>query len=172
MRTVAGFIAFLTLLASPLSADEAKVSYAVDFELPNLQGESITLDTLIVDGPIIASFWATWCKPCMKEMPHLEEMQKKYSEMGLEVVAISIDDPKTRAKVVPTIKSRGFTFEVLLDTERSVYSEYHVSMVPYTLLIDQDKVIRYCRLGFKDGDEKVLEKKVRALLEIPEDHNE
>ena len=105
----------------------------------------------------------------MKELPHLEEMYKRYADNGLKVAAISIDDPKTRAKVGPTVKSRGFTFDILLDTERKVYSEYHVSMVPYPLLIDQEKVIRYCRLGFKDGDEKVLEKEVRSLLKIQKD---
>jgi len=155
-----------------LAADEAKVSYAADFNLPDLQGENITLDTLLVDGPIVVTFWATWCKPCMKELPHLEEMYQEYVDAGLRIVAITIDDPKTRAKVGPTVKSRGFTFDILLDTEREVYSEYHVSMVPYTLLIDQEKVIRYSRLGFKDGDQKVLEEKVRSLLKLPEDSTE
>jgi len=70
------------------------------------------------------------------------------------------------------IEHSSLTFDILLDTEREVYSEYHVSMVPYTLLIDQEKVIRYSRLGFKDGDQKVLEEKVRSLLKLPEDSTE
>ena len=92
---------------------EAVIDKAPNFALENLEGDIFELHENIGEGPILISFWATWCKPCKEEMPHIQDLLDKYEDKDLKVLAISTDSEKSVAKVKPFIKSQNYSFEVL-----------------------------------------------------------
>jgi len=136
-------------------------SDVTDFTLNDVDGNSVSLSQYSGKGkPVILSFWATWCKPCVAEMPHL---QKLYDAQKAVVLAISLDGPETEAEVAPFIKSKGFTFPVLLDTETRAASLYNPRRAaPFTVIIDKGGKIVKRRDGFNPGDEVQLEADVEA----------
>ena len=134
---------FALLCAAVLVLTGTTMSYGADakapeFTLPNLDGEDVTLSELLKDGPVIVDFWATWCKPCIKAFPDLQEIFDNYKDCGLKVLAISIDGPRSTSKVGALIASKGNTFEVLLDPSQAVARKFHVTSVPRTVLVRQD----------------------------------
>jgi len=132
-----------------------------DFTLNDIEGNSVSLSQYAGKGtPVILSFWATWCKPCVAEMPHL---QKLYEEKKAVVLAISLDGPETEADVAPFVKSKGFTFPVLLDSETRAASLYNPRRAaPFTVIIDKRGKITKRRDSFNPGDEVQLEADVEA----------
>ena len=120
---------------------------------------------------IVLDFWATWCKPCIKAFPDLQEVFDKYKNCGLKVLAVSIDGPKSMSRVGSLIKSKGNTFEVLLDPSQKVARKFHVMSVPRTVLVDTDGTIAYAVTGYRPTNHKELEAAVARLLpdDCPED---
>lgn len=149
-----------------LSAQDSEVTEteATNFVLENIDGDIVELSEYIGEGPILISFWATWCKPCKEELPHVQELLEKYEEKGLTVFAISTDSEKSVAKVKPYIKSHNYTFEVLLDTNSEVARSYYVRSVPFTLIIDKSGKIVYQQLGYRKGDEIKVEEVISKII--------
>lgn len=137
-----------------------------NFILENLDGDLIELNELIGEGPIIISFWATWCKPCKEELKEYNKLYKKYSEHGLQILAISIDNAKSISKVKPYIKTNGYNFTALLDPNSEVARMYYAQMVPYSLILNKEGEIIYTHLGYKKGDEIKVEEIITELLNI------
>lgn len=137
---------------------------AIDFTLENLNGEEVTLSDYYGQGPVLISFWATWCKPCKQELPKLNELYKKYSDKGFQVFALSVDAEKSVAKVKPYVEAHGFEFPVLLDTDGETARDYYAQVVPYSVLINKDGKIVWSHMGYKRGDEIELEKLIKKLL--------
>ena len=144
---------------------------APEFTLQNLEGEDVSLSGLLEDGPVIVDFWATWCKPCIKAFPDLQEIFDNYRNCGLKVVAISIDGPKSMSRVGSVIKSKGNTFEVLLDPAQKVARKFHVTSVPRTVLIDTDGNVAYAVTGYRPKNHEELDAAVAKLLpgDCPDD---
>ena len=143
-----------------------KLSQAPNFTLPDMNGKKVELKSLLGKGPVFIHFWATWCKPCLEELPYLDKMGQTYKDKGLAMVAISIDDPKTVNKVKSLVKSRRFKFLVLLDTAQEVSNLYHVQdVMPTDILLDAKGMIRHTHTGYKPGDEVTLEKEIAKLLD-------
>ena len=160
IRLVA-FAVLLTLTAGSAPAAESK---APDFALPNLAGEEVRLSRLLAKGPVIVDFWATWCKPCIKAFPDLQEILDRYRECGLEVLAISVDGPRSSSRVKSLIASKGNTFEVLLDPGQKVARKFHVTSVPRTVLIDTDGTIAYAVTGYRPTNHERLAAAVSGLF--------
>jgi cytochrome c biogenesis protein CcmG/thiol:disulfide interchange protein DsbE len=137
---------------------------APEFTLPNLDGEDVTLSKLLEDGPVIVDFWATWCKPCIKAFPDLQQIFDKYRGCGLKVLAISIDGPKSMSRVGSLIKSKGNTFEVLLDPSQKVARKFFVTSVPRTVLVDTDGNVAYSVTGYRPTNHAELDAAVSKLL--------
>lgn len=112
--------------------DAARAS--ADFELKDLSGKSWTLSAL-KGKVVLVNFWATWCPPCRKEMPDLEELSKQFKDQGLVVLAISDEED---AKVRPFIAEHGYSFNVLLDPGRTVSERYFVDGIPKNFVFDRD----------------------------------
>ena len=162
------FLVFIFCLALPFSVfaqEENQVGKkAPNFKLEDSEGEIFELNKETGDSPILLSFWATWCKPCVEEMA---EYSKIYSEMkssGFKMFAISTDNEKTVSKVKPFVKSKGYSFPVLLDTNSEVSRKYYAKAVPFTVLIDKNGNIDYTHLGYMRGDEVQVKKKIEELL--------
>ncbi len=138
---------------------------AMDFTLTDVEGKQVSLSDYLGKWAILVDFWATWCKPCIAEMVHLQKLYDKKKAGGFVVLAVSIDGPETEAQVAPFVKNKGFTFPVLLDPETRATSLYNPRRAaPYTVLIDRSGKIVVRREGFNPGDEVQLEKDVDAAM--------
>jgi peroxiredoxin len=154
------------VLVGAAQADDPR---AQDFRAPDLNGDEVRLADILGQGPIVVDFWATWCKPCIKELPYIQRMYDEYAERGLQVYAVTIDSPKSQSRVKPFIKGRKFTFPVLLDPGQDVFRKLQgKGSVPYVVVLDSEGRIRYRHTGYRPGDEKELEEIVVGLLEETE----
>lgn len=160
MKTFLTMIVMLFLSSQLLAQGQT----APDFILPDLEGENYHLSEQIGDGPIFVNFWATWCIPCRTEMKKLKKIYKKFHVQGVEFLAISIDDPKTVAKVKGFVNSNRYPFKILLDTNNEVFQLYQGTYPPLSVLIDRDGQIVYSHTGYRKGDEKRVAEEIAKLL--------
>lgn len=115
-------------------------------------------------GPIVVAFWATWCKPCRKELPAIKEVYEKHKDDGLTILAISIDSPRSLSKVKNFVKKSKLPYEFLVDPNGEQSTKLQVKDIPYTLLADNTGKIVYTHRGYREGDEKELDEKISELL--------
>jgi peroxiredoxin len=110
----------------------------------------------------IVDFWATWCEPCKKSFPKYQELYVKYKASGLEILAVSVDDEK---KEIPDfIKTYGAKFPVGWDEGHKIADCFKPPNMPSAYVIDKNGVIKHVHNGYHDGEEKQLEKEIKALL--------
>ena len=124
-----------------------------DFTLEDLSGDFVELNQEVGEGPILLSFWATWCKPCIEELDEYKKIYNDYKGKGFKMFAISTDDENTVAKVKPLVKSKGYNFPVLLDTNGDAVRLYYAQSIPYSVILDKNGMIIYSHLGYMKGDE-------------------
>ncbi len=151
------FLILLTVVVfsvSLFSQDNSEgIRKGPDFTLENLDGDEVELNQEIGDGPILLSFWATWCKPCLEELNEYKQIYKEYKDQGFKMFAISTDDENSVAKVKPLVKSKGYSFPVLLDTNSDAVRLYYAQSIPYSVILDKKGMIIYSHLGYMRGDE-------------------
>ena len=143
---------------------------AQDRTLPNikvktLSGKSINIQSVENDGnPIVISFWATWCKPCKKELNTIAEIYEEWQdETGVKLVAVSIDDARSMSKVAPYVNSSDWDYEVYLDPNRELARALNVSTVPHTFLLNGKGKIVWEHKGYIDGDEEELYEQIEKI---------
>jgi peroxiredoxin len=139
-------------------------------ELPNLSlnnmyGKKVNVADYGSNGKItVISFWATWCSPCKKELNNISYMYEDWQDdYGMELIAISIDDVRNVSKVKTYVDGQAWDYEVLLDTNEDLKRMMNFQTVPYTVLINQSGKIVYSHAGYVEGDEYILEEKIKAL---------
>ncbi|MBK7859014.1 MAG: TlpA family protein disulfide reductase [Archangiaceae bacterium] len=168
-------LAVLLLVANtacaPKSGEAAKpdtsssTSAATDFSLTSVDGKTVHLSDHLGKDVILLSFWATWCVPCLGEMPKLEQLYQKYRAQGFTVLSISMDGPETLPNVDPTVRRLGVTYPVLLDEETRVVALYNPARdAPFAVLIGKDGRISESRVGYAPGDENQLGERIEKLL--------
>ena len=136
-------------------------------EVKTLEGSSINIQELNNDGkPIVISFWATWCKPCKKELNTIAEVYEEWQEeTGVKLVALSIDNARSTAKVAPYVNASGWEYEVLLDPNGDFKRAMSVTTVPHTFLLNAKKEIVWQHKGYVDGDEEELFEQIEKLVQ-------
>ena len=134
--------------------------------LKTLDGQEVRTDTLSNNGkPIIIDFFATWCKPCNRELKAIHEVYEDWQEeTGVKLIAVSIDEAQNVHKVKPMVDSFGWEYDVLLDPNSDFKRALGIQMIPYTLIIDGTGNIVYKHNGYTDGAEEELIDKVRELV--------
>ncbi|MDR0863670.1 MAG: TlpA family protein disulfide reductase [Candidatus Symbiothrix sp.] len=147
------------------------VLYCTAQQLPSVQLKDIngkTVDTaeLNNDGkPFIISFFATWCKPCLRELEAIKEVYEDWQEeTGVKLYAISIDDAQNALKVGPEAKAKGWEYEILLDTNSEFRHALGGNLIPAVFIIDGAGKIAHSRTGYTNGSEGHLIEEVRKLI--------
>lgn len=157
-------LALFLILTLSTHSQGGKKGKAPDFSAPDLSGEKVELKSLLEDGPVLISFWATHCKPCIKELNKLQKLYPDYKKKGFEIVAVDVDGPRSVGRVKSRVKGLKWNFPVVFDTNRDIYRKYQVLGIPHTVLIDRDGNIRYTHTTYRSGDEKTIWKKVDQLF--------
>ncbi|MBU8893869.1 MAG: TlpA family protein disulfide reductase [Bacteroidales bacterium] len=130
-----------------------------NIQIKNLQNEIVNTQELF-DGKswVILSFWATWCKPCIKELDAYNENIIDWSdETGVKLYAISIDNARSMSRVAPFVNGRGWeNIEFYLDPNEDFKRAMNVINVPHTLLLDGNGKIIWQHTSYTEGDEYEL----------------
>ncbi|MDP6908624.1 MAG: TlpA disulfide reductase family protein [Flavobacteriales bacterium] len=153
-------LTFVALLAiGSLHAQVAKTKWDLPSAMvKTLDGKSIDTKSFENDGkPIIISFWATWCKPCVLELNTImDEYEDWQDETGVKLIAISIDDARNTAKVAPFVNGKGWDYDVYLDSNGDFKRVMNVNTVPHTFVLNGDKQVVYSHNAYAPGDEEHL----------------
>src|SRR5690606_17537373 len=132
--------------------------------LKDLNGKSYNLARYnSSDKPVIISFWATWCGPCIKELKAINEVYGNWQkEFGVELVAVSIDDARTKSRVKPQVSGAGWKYTVLLDDNHELKRAMNVVNVPYTIIMYKGKVM-FKHANYTPGIENEIYRDLRSL---------
>ena len=156
------FLAIAMLLGAAVS---------IRAELPNVRlqdinGKTVQTGTISNGGkPVIISFWATWCKPCLRELKAIHEVYADWQdETGVKMIIVSIDQAQDANKVKPLVDGFGWEYEVLLDPNSEFRRALGVQMIPHVFIIGGDGKIVESRSGYTEGGENHLIEKVRELV--------
>ena len=145
LTAISGLILTTVLLVAGCSAQGSQVGkLAPDFQLPNLEGQSISLSDFRGE-PVLVNFWASWCPPCRYEMLFIQEVYEEWSASGLVVLAINKGE--SLSTLNDFIQSGNFSFPVLLDINQHVALEYNAWSIPATFFIDKDGMIQAIKVG-------------------------
>ena len=163
LRTLTA-LTILTILAAPSSIAVNEGDLAPDFTLPNIEeGQpAITLSSLR-GKTVYVDFWASWCLPCLRSMPLINELYSKYKTQEFEVIAINVDDPIEDGQEF--LLDTPLDYLIAADTDNSVLNQYGVTGMPTSYLIDKDGIVRMVHMGFRGNDIEVIEAAVVGLLE-------
>ena len=135
-------------------------------DIKDLTGKTINTSSLLDgDSPVILSFWATWCSPCIKELDAISESLEDWQdETDVRVIAISIDDSRTSMRVGPLADGRGWEFDVYLDSNGDLKRAMNVVNPPHTFVINAMGEIVYQHTAYAEGDEEELFEQVKQAL--------
>jgi len=115
---------------------------APDFELPDLEGNIRRLSDY-KGQVVVLNFWATWCGPCVREMPMFQEFQDRYPEM----VLLGVDEEESPETVRDFLQKMGLTYTILLDEKAELARDLRVNYLPTTFFVDQQGDIRFRHYG-------------------------
>jgi len=151
----------VTGCSPPSEPSEARIGgRAPDFELNSLDGQTISLSDFR-GKPVLLNFWASWCGPCVFEMPFLQEIYDEWSGKGLILLAVNIGE--SSSKVKEFLQKHNLSLPVLLDTKKVAAQKYNIAAIPTTFFIDKDGIIREIFLG-AFPDKEVIEKKLSKII--------
>lgn len=133
---------------------------AIDFTLIDLDGTERTLSQQ-KGNVVLVDFWATWCPPCVEEIPHLKDFYEKYQDQGLILWGVSLDNKKE--KIIEFVQKHDINYTILIGNQ-TVANQYNVQGIPTTILYDKENRIARKHVGFASGMEEQLEEEIRELL--------
>ncbi len=146
---------------SPSEIDKLEKIKAPNFSLKDLSGRPVSLSSL-KGKVVLLNFWATWCPPCISEMPVFNRLYKEMRSRGLEIVAISAD--RSEGYLRDYVSKHSLDFRVLYDEDRSVTKQYKVFSMPTTFLIDKNGIIIEKFFGEYDWTDQEIKKKIEKLF--------
>ncbi|MCU9613749.1 thiol-disulfide oxidoreductase ResA [Caldibacillus lycopersici] len=138
-------VAIIYTLYANFTKDDRKVAAvgdkAPDFVLTDLDGKEYKLSDYKGKG-VFLNFWGTYCKPCKKEMPYVDNQYKKYKEQGVEVLAVNVGE--TDLAIETFANQYGLSFPIVVDEDAEVQEAYGIYPLPATFLINPDgKIVKY-----------------------------
>ncbi len=163
MYQQAGWLLLLMamLLLSGMVAAKEVSGPAPDFTLKSRSGENLKLSEFRGEVVMI-NFWASWCGPCRKEMPLLDQLYQRYHPMGFTILGVNVEEDSKEA--LRLLKEIPVTFPILFDRDNSVSEAYELVAMPTTVLVDRDGNMRFVHLGYLPGYEREYETQIKALI--------
>lgn len=156
----------LLLLPVPASAQKMPVNppregrqvgdLAYDFTLHDLDGKAYRLRDLRGRQVVHLVFWATWCVPCVEEVPQLRKAYELYKDQGLEIFGIVVPMNQTKEGVRAFVEKFRMTYPILWDEGMALMDRYRIDSIPQNILIGRDGVIRYTGTGLPRGYEDLV----------------
>lgn len=129
--------------------------------LSDRSGQKVDLEAL-KGKVVLVDFWASWCGPCRRELPVLQELHDEYASQGLVIVGVSID--RSLKKMRKFLEAIPLQFRIVHDPKLAVASRYEPEAMPSSYFIGRDGKIRYVHQGFDEKDRAVFETRIEALL--------
>jgi len=159
-------LVFMISLGTAVAQEGESAKKLPSVTIKTLDGKDFNTADIQNDGkPIIVSFWATWCRPCLKEMTAFADNYEEWqAETGVKIYAISTDDARTKANVLPMVNGRGWEFEFFIDTNGDFKRAMSVSQVPHTFIINGKGEIVQQHTSFADGYEQELFEFIKTLV--------
>lgn len=146
------------------------MSVGASAQLPQVQvkdtkGRTVNVAKLNNNGkPFAISFFATWCKPCLRELRAIADVYEDWQEeTGMKMYIVSIDDAQNTSKVKPMVDAEGWDYEVLLDANSDFFRAMGLQAVPHMLVIDGKGKVAYTHSGYTDGSESEVIEVIRKL---------
>ncbi len=170
MKTWIGLaLVSLSLVPGPAAAGElspARAPKHVELRLPDLEGRQRQLDEYR-GQVVLVNFWASWCTPCVTEMPSLQRLAEAMRGKPFAVIGVNVAEGQGRAQMAA--RQMGVGFPVLLDEDSAVFNRWGVTVLPTTYLLDRDGVVRYLGRGPLEWDGAEAIGIIETLLEPAED---
>lgn len=177
-RRLAWILASLSSLACGSSPASGKVpepggsdgslvgNPAPDFSVSALSGGRGTVSLRALRGQVVLlDFWGTFCEPCKKSFPKLQELYARWSAKGLKIVGISEDESDDKDKIAPFGRTYGAKFMLGWDEDKLIARAYSPPSMPSTFLIDKKGVVRFAHVGFREGEEVQVDQEIKELLD-------
>ncbi|MCH8546216.1 MAG: TlpA family protein disulfide reductase [Cryomorphaceae bacterium] len=141
-----------------IHAQDGNFSKLPNVTVKDVKGNTISSEDFQNDGkPIIISFWATWCKPCITELNAINDYYDEWvEETGVKLIAVSIDDARNAARVRPFVLGQGWEYEVYLDENSDLRRAMNVNNPPHTFLLNGKGEVVWQHNGYVPGDEDIL----------------
>jgi len=152
-----GIVALLLAMSPAFSQEPV-------FRLKDLDNKWQEYDDLKGEKLTVIDFWATWCQPCVRSIPLLNEMAMEFREQGVNFIGVSVDGSRNQAKVGPFIHSMGVSYPVIRDMDSQLMGDLSVTAVPTLLIYDAEGNQLYFHEGFRPGDEVGIREHIRQYL--------
>lgn len=155
----------LSFLAASLLVALSSAAALPSVSLTDINGNTVDTAQLSNDGkPFIISFFATWCKPCLRELKAINEVYTDWQdETGVKLIAVSIDEAQNAQKVKPLVEGKGWEYEVLLDVNGEFKRQLGVNDIPHVFVVDGNGNIVWNHQGYVDGGEEDIIEKVKEI---------
>lgn len=138
---------------------------APEFAVKAVAGPKGTVSLKALRGKVVlVDFWGTFCEPCKKSFPKLQDLHAKYGASGLRIVGISEDESDDKDKIPGFADTYGAKFTLGWDEDKSIAKSYKPETMPSSFIIDKKGVVRFAHVGYHDGEEVEVEKEIQDLL--------
>jgi len=176
IRTLAAFVAMVPLAACGAAAPERGADSAAgtpgrvgnlapDFHVKAVNGSKGTITLKDLRGQVVlVDFWGTFCGPCKKSFPKLQDLSARYGSRGFRIIGISEDESEDKDAIPAFADTYGAKFTLAWDGDKAIAREYKPDTMPSSFLIDRDGMVRFAHVGFHDGEETALEGEIKELL--------
>lgn len=163
LRTLCVVTVLMTFCAhSAVAVEEGDL--APEFTLPDIHEGKPEITLADLRGKTVyVDFWASWCAPCLRSLPLINELYNKYQDQDFEVIAINVDDPIEDGQ--DFLLDTPLDYLIAADTDNTVLNRYGVTGMPTSFLIDKDGVVRMVHMGFRGNDIELIEAAVTQLLQ-------
>ena len=154
-----------TMLCAGLCLCALAAGFKAGDALPDLS--SLKLEGKLPDSlkgkVVLLDFWASWCEPCKQSFPVMDELQKRYGEQGLVVVAVNVDE--NRSDMDDFLKENAASFTIVRDAAQKLVAQAGIATMPSSFVIDRDGKVRFAHTGFHGADsKKQYEQEIESLL--------
>tara|TARA_B000000565_G_C23597318_1_gene305733 strand:+ start:159 stop:644 length:486 start_codon:yes stop_codon:yes gene_type:complete len=158
---------FLNILFVVIFFSHISISQIIpSVDIKTLDGKTINTSSFDNNGdPIVISFWALWCKNCIKELEAISEIYEDWQdETNVKLIAISIDDSRNTSKLKPFVNTKGWEYEIYHDPNSDFKRALGINQIPHTFLLNGKNEIISEHVGYTDGQEEELFDKIKKLI--------